>query len=80
MPFRDSTSTTQDKIAAYQLAIESLPRPELWYAALGSRNDGSTPAGIFAALDGLRMELQVRIGDLACAQNQPQERGSSDDK
>jgi len=63
--------STQDRVAAYLLAIDSLPRPSMWYAAVSSRTDGSTPSGVFAALDELRMEYQIRIGELLETQAGP---------
>lgn len=59
-----ANASLRDRLTAYQLAIESLPRPAMWYMAINSRDDGSTPAGVFAVLDELRMEFQARIGDL----------------
>ncbi len=58
------SASVMDKVTAYQLAIESLPDPAIWFRAIGSREDGTTPEGVFAAMDDLRMRLQIRIGDL----------------
>lgn len=60
----DINATAQDTIVGYQLAIDSLPRGARWEHALSLRTDGSTPSGVVAALDALRMSLHVRLGDL----------------
>jgi hypothetical protein len=61
---KDVNATQQDRKSAYLLAIDSLPSPGLWHAAVKLRQDGSTPGGVFASLKQLRMDLQVKIGDL----------------
>ena len=61
---KNLSASIRDRTVAYQLAIDSLPRPSMWFLAIGRRTDGTTPEGIFAALDEIRMGLQVRIGDL----------------
>jgi hypothetical protein len=58
------SASTMDRVTAYQLAMDSLPRPAMWFLAIGRRKDGTTPEDIFNVLDEIRMSLQVRIGDL----------------
>lgn len=57
-------ATTENRVVAYQLAVASLPRRRGWLTALGARNDGVSPAGVFAVLDSIRMTYQARVGDL----------------
>ncbi len=64
MGFNEICQPTRDTIAAYQLAIESLPRPAMWLLAIQARGDGTTPGGVFAVVDQLRMELQIQIGEI----------------
>ncbi|UXI68363.1 hypothetical protein [Tahibacter amnicola] len=64
MSSHELSVSIRDKITAYQLAIENLPRPDIWLSAIRDRDDGSTPEGVFAVLDRIRMDFQMRIGDL----------------
>lgn len=55
-----------DGIAAYQIAIECLPRADMWDRAVRART-GAEPGvadRVFAVIGDLRKELQSRVGDL----------------
>lgn len=63
--YTDSVNaTTHDKQLAYQVVLDVIPRRNDWLTALSRRVDGSTPEGIFAVFDEIRMSLHVRIGSL----------------
>lgn len=63
-----------DRLVAYQLMIDALPRKTDWAATLANRGDGTSPSGVFAALDALKMEYHSAIGDIVSGCKDVQER------
>lgn len=61
---RAASATAKDSVIAYQIVSDALPRAAEWEGALSARTDGTRPAGILQALDEIRMDLHIRIGDL----------------
>jgi len=53
-----------DVTTAYQLVISFIPRSSMWHMAVSLRTDGSSPEGVFAALDDIRQMLQIQIGNM----------------
>ena len=41
-----------------------IPRSSMWHMAVSLRSDGSTPEGVFAALDDIRQMFQIQIGNM----------------
>jgi len=65
MTSHNAASTWVDRKAAYQLALECLPRSGMWFRAISARRDGSSAPAVFNILDAVRREFHARIGDLA---------------
>ena len=56
-------ASRQDHATAYLLAIETFPKPSTHLEPLRKRR-GTNPEAVFAVIDALRMDLQMRIGAL----------------
>lgn len=55
----------RDLLVACELALEALPEPAMWAAAVALRTDGSRPDGVFGVVDEVRTHLLALLGDLA---------------
>jgi hypothetical protein len=53
--------TPNDRVAAYQMALASLPQAGIWFRAIGMHCHKGTIDGVLRALDRLRLELQVLL-------------------
>lgn len=62
---RHDKTSLLDSLAAYRLALEFLPRRDLWFNAVASRRDGTSADAIFKVFEAVRTEYLARIGDLA---------------